>query len=1550
VPFVTLERFELAAQLAKLAARHGMSGLSLRVVRESLRGGPPVVPIVVQPNTGGVIRVRNNGDEETQDQAALRAVETSLADLDAQWRRRGAPSADVYEALREAVLPASRPDEAFPYPRPLAGEGARNPRSGGALLARWAVVSGHADELKSQLETRADRPMADVAARALLALLGREAKDRDLARRSLATLGDRLDKDTTQATAELACHAALAALDDDALAPDARALLDKALKAMAGAPGEEPSASVRVALARHHFAAGRVEEGRAQLQAYLDRLEHALATANDPYGNNDVGQMRRQIYQKAAAEFVRAGLWADALDLLGRFADAPPPRWNNGDSGVGPVFAAVARRIALRPARERYELLKSWTMPAPNRKSVRLMAAGVPEGDAPAPFVTDSPSFPSGLASNAEMLIASAKEVGALDALADELAKAKEEKVENAETLWSLVQIALGKPETVEPRLKEILAEWSKKPEPGQQDQFQPTPKPDAGVASLLIVRACLANVRLVDLGRKLALRRPPHTYVGSIEGSLTRDLARAEVTREGGRLPDTLSDPGLKFWTPSHKAGPMSGGWVAHQGHIAKTTLAGGDALVFQVPLTGRFELSADAYFAAGSSPALGYAGLMLEPSTFGMMNQWDNGRMRWNPSSKVEVIGGGDEAPRRSPPAASGGYNRLTIQVEPGKLRFRVNGHLIYEETDPSPASPWLVLGAAGMDYRNIAITGTPEVPREVTLTHADRLDGWITNLYGESRPRRLGDGPNGRAVAAPSAADEERDWSAADGEIRGRRLDGPSGPEPAQSAIIYHRPLLPGESVSYEFYFEPDAILAHPALGRLAFLLEPSGVRLHWMTAGADPDWTGLKADNVADVPAERRQPDRLPLKEKDWNAATIRLDGTVAVLELNGQEVYRRDVGPEADTTFGLYHDKSRTAVRVRNVVLRGNWPAALSSEQLADLTLPSDKNPDPVLRRARHALIGEMTFTRDAGLILDRARGLEPAKRYDLLAGWVLPNDDHPAVRLVGDFRPTDPAPPVAPSSEIPPGARRVSTGGAMEIPAVELVKAAREAGRLDDLAARIAKAEPTSDADRRGRLALLALVRAAQGKEDEAETSLKDIKPLLEKVEPSAADWERWPELVAADQLLPNSKLRTSARPLIEYVVQEQIQKEHKTVGDVLQKHIRRVNGLVHRLGAPETVSAPLGLDPPVEGWARVTHATASTRGRGAPRAQWDVYQGGLRHYYGHNHDFLYLRTPLRGDFEVSCMLFGWREVQLTYGGILLGLGWERKEFYVSHYGRNPRTIGLSPPLDVGDGPFRFRLAIKDGTCAAFVNDRKIYETGLPPAPDPWLALYQPAGYLGGIKDLTIDGKPTVPDRVELSALPELTGWLSDYYDEATDNDGPPWEKRGEEIVGRMMKDAAGIKQESVLFYNRPLLENGEVRYEFRYETGKALTHPALDRLVFLLDPEGVKLHRLTDAAYDRTGLAPDNVTDEPANRVGKVPLKPGAWNSASLTLEGDTVTLRINDVEIYHRTLEATNQRIFGLFHFADESEVRVRNVTYRGDWPKAAPSELTISSRGAR
>ena len=149
LPILTLDRFEQAMQIARLAAEHDLSELSTRAVRDALRAGPPVVP--TNPNeTRRVVRMRGVVDDGPVDQASPRVV-ANLIELERIWQKHNLPAESVYQALRDAVLPATRPNEIFLYAPPLSSTALRRPQSVGALLATAAVHAGKVDDLKAAI-------------------------------------------------------------------------------------------------------------------------------------------------------------------------------------------------------------------------------------------------------------------------------------------------------------------------------------------------------------------------------------------------------------------------------------------------------------------------------------------------------------------------------------------------------------------------------------------------------------------------------------------------------------------------------------------------------------------------------------------------------------------------------------------------------------------------------------------------------------------------------------------------------------------------------------------------------------------------------------------------------------------------------------------------------------------------------------------------------------------------------------------------------------------------------------------------------------------------------------------------------------------------------------------------------------------------------------------------------------------------------------------------------------------------------------------------------
>ncbi|TXT22599.1 MAG: hypothetical protein FD138_3391 [Planctomycetota bacterium] len=227
---------------------------------------------------------------------------------------------------------------------------------------------------------------------------------------------------------------------------------------------------------------------------------------------------------------------------------------------------------------------------------------------------------------------------------------------------------------------------------------------------------------------------------------------------------------------------------------------------------------------------------------------------------------------------------------------------------------------------------------------------------------------------------------------------------------------------------------------------------------------------------------------------------------------------------------------------------------------------------------------------------------------------------------------------------------------------------------------------------------------------------------------------------------------------------------------------------------------------------------------------------------------------------------------------------------------------------------------------------------------------------------------------------------MTDYYGNVLSQSPFVWTTQDGVLMSNqtpIRKEVPGrLKVENILRYHRPMLEDGEISYEFFYDPntklmvddpnrrefvngvmrnaqrtvkGQTLVHPALDRLVCLIEPDGVKIHWLTDGKFDRTGLLPSNVAaslrdadstgsrtrTESASRsdAATLPLKPREWNAVKFAVKGDTLMVTLNFEPIFTHAIEPTNLRHFGLFHYANESSVRVRNIRYRGDWPKSLP-----------
>jgi tetratricopeptide (TPR) repeat protein len=1555
----TLSQFALATALAEAAADKGQVEVSLRAVREVLSGGLPVPDLTQTPISGpGLVRVaptRTNPNARADlDSTVSSEVATRMWALSMAWRKNQFPPADVCAVLESLVFPASRPGDVLLYEQPIGREWT-SPRSVGRVLVEWAMRAERGEQLKGQIAARRATPSDVMSGEVLLVQFHTTLGQRDQASEHLVAIGKLLDGARTAALTAAASHAAGFAFAHAPLTHEAAAILEKISQANAAINRNSVSSNsadpLTRLLVRHAIKQGDLEAAKRHIEQYLTARQSSYGRWGDDYGL----YIQRQDLAWATTELARAGDISTSLDMLGRYADAPKHR--NGDPPIAAAIWHLVRQAKKLPTAERYELLRDWTLPAKERRSVRVIA-GIDVGQ-PIPEIflpTGGPSYESEpsheVTSNLTLLIQAALEAGKIAELKQLVEPLAAEKVSGAESLLTMILIAHGDTAAA-PRLADltetIRARLAKKSAATTDDDPFAAPEQPQPVewTEVLVFRTALANSQFaasaVKLG-ELLLDQARKGYRSDVIARLERDLAEQSLRDLSPSEQSSALSPRLAHWFTSAGTAPASTRgqptlWTAHEGHLLYVTGQWYDQLYFRYPLTGDFEFTfeskSDERF---SPPSAAYAGLV---ASFGA-------------DASVHPVANHERANRPPLPVNSDGWNRTSVRFGPGGVRFAVNGHLLYEDTDSSRSSPWLHVQTAVEHrsvLRNVRITGQPIIPREVPLVERDRLEGWLC-AGGRLPPRISLKEPRDRQQDYYGVTYDEDgqpirqqnqtpDWIASAGELTGR-LD-PAAAQWAGTRLYYHRPLLTGERIRYQFQYRAGLTEVHPSLGKLVFLLEPDGVRLHWVDSDGDDSPLVIEADNRAVDSSTRRGPEQLPLKENDWNDLELAVENEHVQLRLNGELIFERPIEPTNDRRFGLFHFKGQTAAEVREVVLSGDWPHSLPTGNTDLLALAPHAASDAVLH-ARHALVGEDVLGNEAFAVWQRAMKLPAVERFALLKDWVLPNASHPVLRLHMDWTAIDSV------------SSTDAAGGILVSPALELVAAAKELGKLDELAAAIALATKEYPDQDRAINAFSVLLALARGEENDAAARLTKAIELVQAQPADAPSHERHGEYLAAYSAREFPAARTAALKLARQLATSNRPDDEKEPpggsGD-WRRRAQRLEAMLLWASDPETRDLAFGSEQRSGQWLPVSRMTANDRGEGFGPAVWKLRPGEASFFTGAGHDALYFHVPLRGNFDVAGRVTSEAKggIRFVYGGIALGITADGAKLIREEVARTiTKHVPLTEKVAGLDQESDFRLSVKEGALTLSINGRQIHKESLPLEPDPWLAIESESGDRQVVvKCLRIEGAPSVPDQISLGRGFGLEGWSASYYGESVGEDVeqpnrrrvqhpmPIWSKQGDEIVVGKLPNCERSFRESVLQYHRPLVEDCEVEYEFFYEPGKMEVHPAIDRVAFLLRADGVQVHRLTNAQYDRTGLASDNAT--PLDGSQPLALKERDWNKVKLRLAGSDVVLEVNEAQVGRAKLEATNERALGLFRYADAAGVRVRNVIYRGDWPKVVP-----------
>ena len=623
-------------------------------------------------------------------------------------------------------------------------------------------------------------------------------------------------------------------------------------------------------------------------------------------------------------------------------SDVVPPLAKLFDAEVlaDNVFAVRQRARSLAPE-ARYKYLRAWVLPS--RGSVRLFAKLTP-AEPVLPIQDEHPFDRSRLQVAAQRgqrrvliggnlvspvydLIDTAQQLNRLDELRTEILtlQVSGEIPERGQLcLLALIEMARGDEKSAAGAADQLFARFVTGPAPKLMDRMP---------ESLFVWAAAERGVLLMESERFLVpmldnqIRKAKNSGPGEWDRMIPVLLGRVRHAREFALNADQPynSPPSLTTWygaTRKHSWVNGNGVPAAHWQLVDRTAVClsrnDDEFLFFGTPLRGDFtvECLCTGYGWKDCHPML--AGTWIAPI---YMQQAVAIGDLWTVRPQI---------PLSSNLSQLDDFVRYRIQVQDRICSRFINGRLVHTETLPEDHDPWVAIRVPNSGHghvRDVRITGSPTIPERITLSE------FKTAAYSEPLPEGLPFRPISQLHGWMPWHDElwqveQQSWQlvADDGGktvIVGRYSSEHAGIG-AERLLRYHWPLVWDSEVTYDFFYREGESLTHPAIGRLAFLLDRGGLQRHWVSNGV---WDRSDLDPLNATPAPG-SPATLPLKPDTWNTVSLRLRGDTIHLQLNGVSIYTEELEPTNDRTFGLFYDCGQTEARVRNVVLQGNWPKTL----------------------------------------------------------------------------------------------------------------------------------------------------------------------------------------------------------------------------------------------------------------------------------------------------------------------------------------------------------------------------------------------------------------------------------------------------------------------------------------------------------------------------------------------------------------------------------------------------------------------------------------------
>ncbi|MEL6104930.1 MAG: DUF1583 domain-containing protein [Planctomycetota bacterium] len=914
--------------LSQAAAQSGLKELSTKAFQVAVEAPKNrIVEATQQPSASSLGQLlsgaqasssvaSSSNQQEDLDPEAVRLAKW-VFELDAAWRKAKIYTQPVYEPLIALTLGAGGQSRALCTPVEM-----KNNRmqidSVFDRLAKRAHWSKRTDDLVSRLEKD------DVASQLMcgIALLrgerGEEAAERYKAIDPLVL---------RSVPKELALQSILLALGDSHCRVPATKL------GLALVDQNRPSGRYENVEPFDRFSLELAKVGMANDmdqalvgKAITDYLELS-AHENDRYSGDYRFTRRLPQLEEVAKPLLQKGRTVEAMNYLAMRQEVFDQGFDRNNDWVG-SWALESFR-GMKDPQSAYQKLADVTFQGDGALAgvrVFVRRQPLPEwippsvgGDYPPfPEVKD-PSLP--IATSFSLLAQLAAETGQKDDLLKRLESARSRDRAGSITASAIVHALLEEP--IEKDWIDEIEDYIDSIQPSDGKTKSAAPLAELQLASLLAGREEYQSFASKVVGATLAHgNRVSRSYLNPWVAGYQHKMGWAETS-------ELRNADGLKHWeratlssAKDFHEGKIKPVWVADgQGVVRHICGFGQDSLWLKYPLKGNFTV------------------------------EWENADGDWNEADmvfsdlRITPIGTGNFLYLKSQSSTRNGrlyskslkkdWNHCKYELDDEWLSFYVNGTLVYREKRSDDA-PWFAVHAEGFkstNTRGIKIEGAPEVPKQLDLIPSDGLRGWSGQYLGNPLPaisysqehrEKEAIKPRFYGSNLKRNANDKLSWTVnAENELVSGGAD--NGFQ-KQSCIRYQRPLCDGDVLSYEFFYEEGKTVVHPTIGRIAYVLRPNGLHLHWMNA-ANTSWKIPQGYEIP-LPTET-EPQALPLNSGQWNTVEVTRRGDQVAIKLNQETIFEQK--PQSrlgDMVFGLFHYRDQSDARVRNIQLQGDWPDQL----------------------------------------------------------------------------------------------------------------------------------------------------------------------------------------------------------------------------------------------------------------------------------------------------------------------------------------------------------------------------------------------------------------------------------------------------------------------------------------------------------------------------------------------------------------------------------------------------------------------------------------------